>query len=162
MSRRVKLTRGYWAIVDDDDYAVVAQHRWHARVDKHTVYAGRNAKQAGGGYTTQRMHTLLTGWPRVDHIDGDGLNNQRCNLRPASVLENNQNARKHAAAYSQYKGVSWCKREGRWFAQIQHERNHRHLGYHASETDAAFAYDAAARELFGEFARLNFPEVAAA
>lgn len=159
MSVLIKLTRGYSAIVDDTDHQVVSQYRWHARTEKHSVYAGRNAKKAGGGYSTQRLHTFLTGWDRVDHIDGDGLNNQRSNLRPASALENNQNARKHTAGYSQYKGVSWCKREGRWFAQIQHQRKHRHLGYHASEADAAIAYDAAARELFGSFARLNFPDV---
>jgi hypothetical protein len=155
MSQRVKLTRGFWAVVDDADYEAVAQYRWHARVDRHHIYAGRNARQDGGGYVTERMHTFLTGWPRVDHIDGNGLNNQRSNLRPASAAENNRNARKHSAGYSQYKGVSWCKRERRWFAQIQHDRQHRHLGYFGSELEAAYAYDAAAAALFGEFAWLN-------
>lgn len=158
--KQISLTRGYAAVVDDADYEAVAQYRWHAIVDRYRAYAGRNAKRAGGGYATQRMHTLLTGWPRVDHIDGDGLNNQRSNLRPASALENNRNARKHTPGYSTYKGVSWCKREGRWFAQIQHQRKHRHLGYHSTEIEAALAYDAAARELFGEFAHLNFVAVA--
>lgn len=162
MSRQVELTRGYRAIVDDEDYEAVAQHRWHVTIKKRSTYAARNAPRDGGGYATQRLHTFLTGWPLVDHIDGDGLNNQRSNLRQAGASENNQNARKHAAAYSQYKGVSWCKREGRWFAQIQYQHRRRHLGYHASELDAARAYDVAARELFGEFARPNFPaEVAA-
>lgn len=161
MTKLIKLTRGYSAVIDEADHAEVAQYRWHARVDNHVVYAARNAKKAGGGYSTLRLHTFLTGWSRVDHIDGNGLNNCRSNLRAATALENNQNASKRAAAYSQYKGVSWCKRERRWFAQIQHRRQHRHLGYHATEVEAALAYDAAARELFGAFARPNFPEVVA-
>lgn len=162
MTKAIALTRGYSAVVDDADYARVSQYRWHVRIDKHGIYAGRNRRQPNGTYATQRLHTFLTGWPRVDHIDGDGLNNQRSNLRPATAAENNRNARKHAAAYSQYKGVSWCKREGRWFAQIQYERRHRHLGYHPTEVEAALAYDAAARELFGPFARINFPDLAVA
>lgn len=162
MTKLIRLTRGYSAIVDDSDHAAVAQYRWHARVDNHVVYAARNAKKDGGGYSTLRLHTFLTGWSRVDHIDGDGLNNRRSNLRPASALENNQNTQKRAAAYSQYKGVSWCKREGRWFAQIQCQRQHQHLGYYPTEVEAALAYDAAARELFGEFARPNFPMTAVA
>lgn len=162
MSRLIELTRGYSAIVDDADYDAVARRRWHALVGKHTVYAATNTKRPEGGYRSVRLHTFLTGWPLVDHIDGNGLNNQRGNLRAATATENNRNARKHAAAYSQYKGVSWCKREGRWFAQIQHQRKHRHLGYHPTEVDAARAYDAAARELFGPFARLNFPDLAVA
>lgn len=160
MSKLITLTRGYSAVVDDADYDLVSQYRWHVRIEKHSAYAGHNIKKPNGGYATQRMHTFLTGWPRVDHVDGDGLNNRRCNLRLASASENNRNARKHASAYSTYKGVSWCKRERRWFAQIQYQHKHKHLGYYSTEIDAALAYDAAAYDLFGQFALLNFPILA--
>ena len=104
------------------------------------------------------MHRVILGLPtgdprHVDHANGDGLDNRRVNLRLASMTENarNQRVRLHS---SQYKGVSAFRRTHRWTAAI-------HLGYFLTERAAAEAYDDAARRLFGEFARCNFPAVAA-
>jgi hypothetical protein len=151
-------TRDYVAAVDDADYARVRSYRWSARVAKRTVYAQRQMKRDDGSWTVQAMHTFLTGWPQVDHRDGDGLNNQRANLRPASALQNMWNRRKLAAASSRFKGVCWKKDMSCWVARITVDGVRRHLGYFGSEDAAARAYDNAAAEEFGEFAKLNFPQ----
>ena len=107
--------------------------------------------------TGVRMHTLLTGWKRVDHEDHNGLNNQRSNLRQATAGQNARNARiRIAPKTSQYKGVAWAG--SAWVAYIQADRKRHHLGRSPSELEAAYMYDAAARELHGEFACTNFPD----
>lgn len=105
------------------------------------------------------MHALITGWPRVDHRDGNGLNNQRTNLRQATALQNMWNRRKTAAAASRYKGVTWYRPTKRWTAAIRVGGRVRYLGYFRDEQAAARAYDTAAREVHGEFACLNFPPI---
>jgi AP2 domain len=104
------------------------------------------------------MHSLIVDYPKPDHIDGNGLNNQRSNLRPATASQNCINRRTWGR--SAYRGVSWFKLYSKWNAAISYQRKSRNLGYFASEEDAARAYDAAARELHGAFARLNFPDAA--
>jgi hypothetical protein len=106
------------------------------------------------------MHTLLTGWPKTDHRNGNGLDNQMLNLRPATDAENSRNRGPRPGSTSCYKGVNWYKRSGKWQAGVRYGGVTRHLGYFADETEAARAYDSAARVAFGEFAWLNFPEVA--
>jgi hypothetical protein len=91
----------------------------------------------------------------VDHINHDGLDNRRCNLRVCSHAENVRNQRGQYGRSSRYKGVSRDRRLGKWRAQIWHNGKHTYLGLHDSETAAAEAYNAKARELFGEFAYLN-------
>jgi hypothetical protein len=113
---------------------------------------------AHGKTTALFMHALIAGYPRPDHIDGNGLNNQRSNLRPATAGQNNANKRKRLSATSRYLGVCWSPNQERWRARIYRDGTNRHLGYFDSEVDAALAYDTAAREMFGEYARPNFPE----
>jgi hypothetical protein len=112
------------------------------------------------------MHSLLTGWPRVDHANGDGLDNRRQNLRQATQQQNMRNSRKYRGGSSRYKGVCWKIRNQRWLAQIYVSeqdasgvptKRKLHLGTFTDQETAARAYDAAAREHFGEFACLNFP-----
>jgi hypothetical protein len=104
------------------------------------------------------MHHFLTEWPRVDHANGDGLDNRRANLRPASQLLNARNLRKRQGTSSRFKGV--CRLpDGRWQANIRINGHSRHLGWFVDEEAAAGAYDNAARELFGEFAAVNFPQL---
>lgn len=91
----------------------------------------------------------------VDHRDGDGLNNQRHNLRIATSSQNQGNQCKTQGRTSRFKGVSWAKRHGKWVAQIQVKRRSKNLGYFRREEEAAAAYDQAALRFFGEFARLN-------
>lgn len=158
-----KKAAGRVALVDDEDYELVMQYRWN--VHEPEPRPGRRPKcpyavtncYAGGRHATIRMHVLIMGAKGIDHIDHDGLNNQRRNLRLATGSQNNQNARPRLEASSQYKGV--CKvGRGLWRAYIDIEGQRRKLPDFASELEAAYAYDTAARELFGEFACPNFPE----
>jgi hypothetical protein len=104
------------------------------------------------------MHrAILEGAPQVDHIDGDGLNNQRSNLRPATQAQNMANSRKYSTNTSGFKGVGWHKAAKKWRADITFDYKTRYLGLFPTAEDAARAYDSAAKSLFGVFACLNFP-----
>lgn len=135
------------------------QWKWHAVRQKgrrfHVFYADRKEGPRG----RQRhvlMHRALTGWHRTDHIDGNGLNNQRYNLREVTHAQNSYNSvSRHGS--SRYKGVSWWKNQGKWTARLAHNGQDFWLGYYTDEIEAALAYDRAAREQFGEYAVLNFP-----
>jgi hypothetical protein len=94
----------------------------------------------------------------VDHIDDDPLNNRRSNLRIASRFQNLGNTRRRADNTSGFKGVSWSNRFRYWVASIGYAGAKRHLGCYPTAEQAAHAYDEAAREMFGEFARVNFPQ----
>lgn len=154
--REIALTRGRVALVDDEDYARVACYRWHAGAG----YAQRSVL-VNGKRRTEFMHRFILGavpGEITDHIDGDGYNNQRTNLRPCTHGENCRNARKQRTGNSsRYKGVCWHKQIGRWVAFICCDNKSEYLGTFTSEVDAAIAYDAAAQRLHGEFARLNYP-----
>ena len=95
----------------------------------------------------------------VDHINRDRLDNRRANLRMATNAQNQANVTKRQGMTSRYKGVSRHTATGRWQARISVEGKQMHLGYFAHEADAARAYDARAREVFGVFAQANFPEL---
>lgn len=142
-----------WALVDDEDLDLVSQYRWYALVSRQTTYATR-AFRVSGKQTSQTMHTFLTGWPLTDHIDRDGLNNRRSNLRQATPAENVGNLRSRRGA-SEYKGVCRVSGSTKWRAYIALERKQRHLGRFDTEEEAALAYNAAALEQWGEYALLN-------
>lgn len=157
--KHIPLTRGYEAVVDDADYeAIMAAGPWRANVQAHNVYALREIPRTDGRWSTQYLHRFLTGWTLTDHRDHDGLNNRRENLRPATRTQNNANQRLRRDSSSGFKGVTWHKRADRWEAQIKSGRRKIYLGLFDSIEEAAHAYDVAARELFGEFAHLNFPD----
>jgi hypothetical protein len=105
------------------------------------------------------MHRLLAAWPLVDHEDGNGLNNQRANLRPATQSQNLANQRKRPGLTSQFKGVRWYGKLTPWRASISIGGRRVHLGSFITEEAAARAYDAAALAEWGEYARLNFPVI---
>jgi hypothetical protein len=168
---RGKVAAGRVALVDDEDYDLVMQYRWNV-----LEYRRKSGSTAGpyaysswcdGRHEFTYMHRLiLPGVSEVDHEDGDGLNNQRYNLRSATRPQNNANGSKRRThggrpASSRFKGVSWHKAARKWTAQIKGEDRQYYLGCFSDEIEAALAYDAAARVAFGEFARLNFPEKAA-
>lgn len=172
MPKLIPLTQGQFAIVDEADYDWLMQWKWYF---DDNGYAARDEtvpinERADPNKFQQRhikMHNLILP-PRpgteVDHRDRNRLNNQRSNLRIATRAQNIMNTpkRKPATSASQYKGVTLARHNKRnpprWKAAICFNRTNRTLGYFANEADAARAYDAAARELFGEFAYLNFPE----
>lgn len=153
----IPLTQGQTALIDEADADLVRQFRWRAFRCGHTWYAIRDVRLETGRRSVQQMHTFITGFAVTDHINGNGLDNRRANLRDATQAQNCRNTRKRSGSSSRFKGVAWFRRTRRWAAQIQHEGKIISLGYHASEEGAALAYDAAARAYFGEFAALNFP-----
>jgi hypothetical protein len=160
--RTIQLTKGYIARVDDSDFDWLSQWRWYADVKSACrVYARRD----GWDRNTKRnvkiyMHRAVVSAPvgvSVDHIDHDGLNNSKSNLRLATGSQNNANAR-YTAGSSGFRGVTQRvgKTSTRYIAQIQVDRTVRYLGIFGAIEDAARAYDAAALDAFGEFAVLNF------
>ena len=154
----IPLTQGYVALIDIDDYEVVRQTTWRAARKEQNVYALRHIRRSDATpRTTATMHTVLAGWPRVDHMNGDGLDNRRANLREATNAQNMANQRLSRRNTSGFKGVTWRKDKCRWQVQVGVAGRLKHLGYFDSAEEAARAYDAAAREYHGEFATLNFP-----
>lgn len=158
--KEIVLSNGMVAKVDNKDFELVSQHNWYATKQEDRFYAsawinGRNVS----------MHRLILGSEAgeldIDHKDTDGLNNTRENLRIATRSQNVANSRKQKGTTSRFKGVHVMK-EGYIKAYIMHQYRRIHLGYFPTEEDAARAYDEAARLYFGEFARPNFPDTAAA
>jgi len=157
---RVPLTRGYAATVDSID-ADLAALTWTALPSPNTVYACRGIPLDNGKQTTIKLHRVilalklgrdLSEGEQVDHIDGDGLNNTRDNLRLATSAQNSANRGKQSNNTSGFKGVSWNKPRGKWRAQIRVGGNQIHLGMFTSKDEAHAAYCEAAEEYFGEFA----------
>lgn len=158
MSARIALNGGRFALVDECDVPLVREYKWRLvrgskRQDDGLWYA---IASWGSWRPDIKMHTLITGWGLTDHINGDGLDNRRCNLRQATRSQNMWNRRKHRGR-SRYKGVTWHGQRLRWQARIKLAGREKSLGLYGREIDAALAYDAAARALFGDFAALNFP-----
>ena len=157
-SREIPLTKGLVAIVDAEDYERLLAYHWHATSGpwNNTHYA---ASQDSG--TRLRMHRVILGLgpddPEVDHINRNGLDNRRCNLRLVSRRQNALNQSLRRTNTTGFKGASWSKCNSCWWARIKVSGKTIHLGYFDSAEDAARAYDAAAIKYNGEFAWLNFP-----
>jgi hypothetical protein len=157
MVRVIPVTQGFHALVDDEDFDRVNQWSWTVKRSKRTVYAQ-------GLANGQRLflHRFILNAPsgvEVDHINGDGLDNRRSNLRLATVSQNQANRKRlNANNTTGYRGVTYNKGNRRWLAQIQHEGIQMHLGYFTTPEEAARAYDQKAEELFGEFAKTNHPQ----
>ena len=151
-----KVAAGRVTLVDDEDYDLVMQYRWTVREQVlHTgVVYGPYAKANVpiGGDVIVFMHKLLTGWPLTDHANGNGLDNQRSNLRPATHVQNSQNRRPFPGRSSRHKGVSWHRRARKWRADITVNGKLRYLGLFTSEEDAARAYTKASLATQGEYA----------
>lgn len=154
---QIPLPGGTAALVDDEDAAMVTQYKWVAREsrNKRTFYAQRNVLLEGGRRTTQQMHQLIMGAIGVDHINGNGLDNRRSNLRVATQSQNSANSGPRSG---RYKGVT--RRGSRWRAQIRIDWHQMQIGTYDTAEDAARAYDRHAFEAWGEFAYLNFPDEA--
>jgi hypothetical protein len=157
--RRIPLTQGKFAIVDADDYYRLVKYKWHINDPaSNTLYAARRLERK-----SLKMHRVIMAAPDhlvVDHIDHNGLNNCKSNLRLCTLAQNNRNCGSSKGASSRYKGVSWRKDTKKWEAMIRFNKKMYRLGTFKNEIDAARAYDKKAASLFGEFAYLNFPLVA--
>ena len=152
----VPLTRGLTAIIDADDIDRVSGDNWQASLHGANCYAGRS-QWTGAGYIKIKMHRVILGAPDglfVDHIDGNGLNNSRGNLRLATNAQNCWNQRLASNNKTGKRGVFFNARRNCWQASIRHNGKLHWLGRHSSLEKASEAYDEAAVALFGPFARL--------
>lgn len=155
----IPLTQGQQAIVDDHDFDWLIQFKWHA----HRSARGKFYAQRRDGKVMQRMHRLITGYELTDHIDGDGLNNRRSNLRRATPAQNMMNRIKWTCSESRFKGVYRATGgSGRWngrsyVAKLRTGGIQKHIGTYPCEEDAARAYDDYARRIFGAWGTYNFP-----
>lgn len=152
-SKKIKLTQRQHTLVDEADYEHLNQFKWHYTADG---YAARRDKAQNWKYVY--MHRVITN-PieklEVDHINGDKLDNRRSNLRTCSKSQNGANKTKQSNNTSGYKGVTWNRRDKLWLARININRKSFHLGVYIDKNDAARAYNRAAVEYHGKFAKLN-------
>lgn len=157
-TREIPLTRGMVAIVDSEDYEWLSQFKWTFATNG---YAFRRRNMGQDGYNVGDnvlMHREIMQAPRymqVDHINGNRLNNSRQNLRLCTHHQNNTNRAPTGCGTSKYKGVSFDTQTQKWRATITANRNMINLGRFPNEIDAAQAYNLAAVQYHGEFARLN-------
>ena len=152
--RTIPLTKGLFAIVDDEDYQALSLHKWSATDCGNMTYALREEN----GRRIYMHRTILSPPPgsETDHVNMNGLDNRKCNLRVATRSQNNGNHARRRDSKSPYKGLHWDAVNLRWRATIREGGKAKHLGRFSDPVEAALAYDLAALRVFGEFARPNF------
>lgn len=150
-----------FALVDDEDFERLNKLKWFIQTGDKTNYAIRNIPMVNykrGG--TMLMHREIMQTPKgmeIDHKDGNGLNNQKSNLRNCTGQQNAANKRIGIVNKSGYLGVSWDKERKLWRATTSFGDKQVWVGRYSDIIQAAKARDLKAKELFGEFAALNFP-----
>jgi hypothetical protein len=158
---RIPLSQGKFAIVDPDDYFRLARYKWYAVKGGRTFYAVRSIVTKEGKRYRSHMHRVVLRVPdnmHVDHINCNGLDNRKANLRPATCAQNIRNRKKiRRNGCSKYKGLTWVKYKKKWRVRITLNRTRIILGDFSDEIEAAKAYDRAAVKYHGQFAALNFP-----
>lgn len=175
----IELTQDKWTVIDEEDWEFerhlprfgrivkVSEHRWHAHNDKVTRegkphWTVKTNVTINSRSRSLFLHTLLTGYKLTDHIDRDGLNNRRSNLREATNQQNCVN--RGPGGQRKFKGVYETRRtiKGKIYtylqARIRIDGRIRYLGQCATEEEGARMYDKAAKEAWGEYAWLNFPD----
>jgi len=158
--KEIPLTQGKVALVDDADYdSLMAMGKWYCDSNGYAARSKKYRKENGKlGNRTVLMHRVIMqakDGTFIDHRDTDKLNNQKSNLRECTKRQNCRNRNKSSSNSSSYKGVSWNKEKRKWVAQIRIDDKVTYLGQFVDLTEAAKAYNAAALEHYGEFARLN-------
>jgi hypothetical protein len=156
--KQIPLTKGKFAIVDDEDFEFLSQWKWCAACGG--KYAGRY-ETINGKRTGILMHRVIAKTPLgmdTDHINMDKLDNRKINLRVCTRRQNLMNKKSEPNSTSKFRGVFLNKKLNKWSAQIKVEGKRTHLGTFKNEEDAAQAYNFVAFEHFGEFARLNIVE----
>ena len=156
----IKLNGGFVALVDDDDEERVNEYNWNVQRAGRTHYA----RTVIGRYIVSLHRYVVRAKPRliIDHINGDGLDNRKCNLRSVTVSQNQMNARKpirRKGTTSIYRGVSFKPEKAYrrpWRVRVYVKGRRIDVGCYADEEGAARAYDESAKQYFGEYARLNF------
>ena len=152
---RIPLTQGKFAIVDPDDFLRLSKRNWYAVKGCSTFYAVGTVFKEGKGHRLPMHREVLRVADDmfVDHINHNGLDNRKANLRPATSAQNTYNRKKRSG----YKGVSFDKNRGLWRASIACCGKREFLGHFGDKREAAKAYDRAAIQYHGQFASLNFP-----
>jgi hypothetical protein len=148
----ITLTKGYVAVIDATDVPLVERWNWYAIVRPRAVYAARRDRRR-----IILLHRAILGEPsglEVDHIDTDGINNRRINLRQATHTENAWNSRLPVTNTSGLKGITWHPRNAKWHARIKIDGKQHWLGMFASPVEAHAAYCAASARMRGEFGRV--------
>lgn len=156
--KKIQLPHNKFTLVDDSDYEWLNQWKWHVQPSINTEYVVRTEWLTNKKCICIRMHRLIMDASikeLIDHKDGNGLNNQRNNLRKADSTKNGANRRTAKNSSSKYLGVHFCNTRKKWVSQIQHKGKGKHLGVFNDEVKAAESYNMAAIELHGEFANLN-------
>jgi len=154
----VPLSQNKVALIDDEDSELILGRKWHACRRRHHWYACAYYKTPDGRESSQSMHRVLLNAPpgvMVDHLNNNGLDNRRSNIRLATNSQNQANRCTLSQNTSGYKGVCWNKDSQQWQAGIKCNGRSTHLGLFASLEEAAAAYDRAAIAAFGEYARIN-------
>jgi hypothetical protein len=154
--RLVKLGRCRYAKVDPEDYESLSEYQWQLMKFKNTQYAVR----IDNGFSIIHMHRQLMNPPKgmvVHHVNNDGCDNRKQNLRIVTYKQNAVN-NKPKPGPSKYKGVYWHKQRRKWVASLRHHRKKIYIGVFTDEIEAAKAYDTAAKKYHGEYAYLNFPD----
>lgn len=153
--REIKLANNKGiAFVDDEDYELLNQYNWHliSREYANTYIKINNKRES------KLMHKLILNTYKnleIDHIDGNGLNNQKSNLRLLTHQQNIMNSFKHKRSSSKFKGVSWHKTGKKWQAYIGFNKKLIYIGLFDFEKEAAKAYNEKAKDLYGKYANLN-------
>lgn len=159
--RLIRLAQPQYAKVDPCDYGWLRGYEWLARKGGNSFYVQRQTAGGGGKVSLIYMHHEIIRVPEgmvVDHINYDGTDNRRSNLRAATHSQNKYHRKKRPGTkHSKYKGLCRTKKTRKWQVRITFEKKQIHLGLFADEIEAAKAYDEAARKYHGEFASLNFP-----
>jgi hypothetical protein len=156
--KQIQLSNGGTVLIDDEDFVYISRFHWYSYKHGYTYYALRK-KRPGKGSSNVQMHREIMKNPEcfeIDHKDGNGLNNQKSNLRICNRSENLQNSRKRKDNTSGYKGVWFQKTIKKYVAQITNNKKIIYIGVFKTAIDAAIAYDFEAKRLFGCFAKTNF------
>lgn len=172
--KKINLTQGKVALVDDEDFDWLNKYKWYANESGNTYYAMRvitiQSQNKNKNIKRKRKRILmhvetlkhklereLKPHKETDHINNNGLDNRKCNLREVNSSQNKMNRKKQNKKTSSiYKGIYWYKNKKKWHVRIMLNRKSICLGYFDDEKEAAITYDKAALKYFGEFARLNF------
>ncbi|WP_174936735.1 HNH endonuclease [Burkholderia lata] len=161
--KEVPLSKGFVALVDDEDYAAISAFKWHVDRDGYAIRCARDDNKPSG-WTSVYMHRQIMGLVpgdgiECDHRDRNRWNNQRLNLRTATRYQNNRNSSKPRRIPT-LKGAHWHKSNKKWGSNIGYHGKLKHLGYYESEQEAHEVYCLWADMLHGEFADYGIKEAA--